>query len=67
MGVKKKDVVCLFNVYFRERECIRVGALNLGRGRDREGGIDSKAGSGFSAVSTELNVGLEPTNQEITT
>ena len=50
-----------------ERESAYARALNLGRGRDREGGIDSKAGSGFSAVSTELNVGLEPTNQEIMT
>ena len=65
MGVKKKDVVCLFNVYFRERECIHACALNLGRGRDREGGIDSKAGSGFSAVSTEVNVGLEPDRKSV--
>ena len=37
----------------------------LGRGREREGGTDSEAGSRLWAVSTESDVGLEPTNCEI--
>ena len=34
---------------------------------DREGDIESKAGSRLRAVSTEPDVGLEPTNREIMT
>ena len=37
------------------------------RGADREGDTESEAGSRLWAVSTEPDVGLEPTNHEITT
>ena len=36
-----------------------------GRGRERE--TESETGSRLGAVSTELNVGLKPTNREIMT
>ena len=38
-----------------------------GGGAEREGDTESKAGSGIRAVSTEPDVGLEPTNREIMT
>ena len=38
-----------------------------GRGTEREGGIEFEAGSRLPAVSTEPDVGLEPTNREIMT
>ena len=37
------------------------------REREREGDTESEAGSRLRAVSTEPNVGLEPTNHEIMT
>ena len=37
------------------------------QGRGREGDTESEAGSRLRAVSTEPDVGLEPTNHEITT
>ena len=36
-------------------------------GEEREGDIESEAGSRLQAVSTEPTAGLEPTNREITT
>ena len=36
-------------------------------GAEREGDIESEAGSRLLATSTEPNVGLEPTNREIVT
>ena len=48
-------------IYFWERE--RVGAGEGPRGGDTE----SEAGSRLSAVSTEPDAGLEPTNREIMT
>ena len=45
----------------RETEC------EQGRGREREGDTESEAGSRLRAVSTEPDVGLEPTNHEIVT
>ena len=36
-------------------------------GADREGDTESEAGSRLRAVSTEPDVGLEPTNHEIMT
>ena len=36
-------------------------------GAEREGDTESEAGSGLSAVSTEPDAGLEPTNHEIMT
>ena len=38
-----------------------------GRGREREGDTESKAGCRLLAVSTEPDTGLEPTNHEIMT
>ena len=38
-----------------------------GKGRDREGDIESEAGSRLRAVSTEPDAGLELTDREITT
>ena len=38
-----------------------------GGGAEREGDTESEAGSGLRAVSTEPDVGLEPTNPAITT
>ena len=40
--------------------------MNRG-GAEREGDRDSEAGSGLRAVSTEPDVGLEPTGREIMT
>ena len=37
------------------------------QGRGREGDTESKAGSRLLAVSTEPDVGLEPTNHKIMT
>ena len=37
------------------------------RVREREGDTESEAGSRLCVVSTEPNVGLEPTNSEIMT
>ena len=50
--------VCLF---LRERE------HTSGRGAEREGDTESKAGYRLWAVSAEPSVGLEPTNYEIMT
>ena len=36
-------------------------------GAEREGGTESKAGSGLRAVSTEPDTGLEPMSREIMT
>ena len=61
--------VFFFNFFFfyiylflrdRERQCERGGA-------ETEGDTESEAGSRLRAVSTEPDVGLEPTNREITT
>ena len=38
-----------------------------GGGAEREGDAESEAGSRLQAVSTEPDVGLEPTNHEIMT
>ena len=38
-----------------------------GGGAEREGDTGSEAGSGLRAVSTEPDVGLEPTDHEIVT
>ena len=45
----------------RERQSVSGGEA------EREGGTESKAGSGLRAISTEPDVGLEPTNREIMT
>ena len=45
----------------KERESMSEG------GAERDKGTESKAGSRFRAVSTEPNVGCEPTNCEIVT
>ena len=37
------------------------------RGAEREGDTESEAGSRFQAVSTEPDMGLEPTDREIVT
>ena len=50
-------------IYFWERERQSVSW----EGTDREGDIESKAGSRLWAVSTEPDVGLELTNGEIMT
>ena len=47
----------------REREIEH----NQGRGREREGGTESQAGSRFLAVSTEPDWGLKLVNQEVMT
>ena len=52
-------------VYFCEGE--RDTECEWGRGREKEKDTESEAGSWFQAVSTEPNVGLEPTNHEIMT
>ena len=51
-------------MFIFERERDRAQA---GEGREREGDTESEAGSRLPAVSTELVVGLEFTNWEITT
>ena len=45
-------------MFFFERETER----ELGRGRERETDTESEVGSRLQAVSTEPDVGLEPTN-----
>ena len=47
--------VYLFFFFLRERETV----CEQGRGREREGDKESKAGSRLRAVSTEPNAGLE--------
>ena len=54
----KKNNVYLF---LRERQSMS------GKGAEREGDTESKAGSRRQAVSTEPNAGLELTNHEIIT
>ena len=44
-----------------------VHAHRRGRGREREGDIESEAGSRLPAVSTEPDAGLELMNLEIVT
>ena len=60
-----------FNVYSflreRERERERERQSVSGRGAEREGDTESKAGSRLRTVSTEPDVGLKPTNREIKT
>ena len=58
------NTVFFLNVYLFERE--RERERDWG-GAEREGDTESKAGSRFHTVSTEPEVGLEPTNQEIMT
>ena len=48
-------------IYLFERE----RKYKQGRGREREGDTESEAGSRLQAVSTEPDMGLEPTNQEL--
>ena len=50
-------------IYFWER---KRQSMNRG-GAEREGDTESKAGSRLWAVSTEPDMGLEPTNCEIMT
>ena len=59
----------LFNVYFweTERERDRERQSTSGGGAEREGDTESKSGSGLRAVSTEPDVGLKSTSQEIMT
>ena len=49
----------------REREGERQSMSR--EGAEREGDTESEAGSRLRAVSTEPDVGLEPTNREIMT
>ena len=53
----------MFLFWERESERETERGYSLGRGRDTE----SEAGSGLWTVSTESNVGLEPTSHEIMT
>ena len=57
----------IFNVYLflRERETGRQSASR--GGTEREGDIESEAGSRVRAVSTEPHMGLNPMNHEIMT
>ena len=49
----------------RERE--RETECKQRRNREKEGDTESEAGSRLQAVSTEPNVGLEPTNHKFMT
>ena len=51
----------LIFIFERERESMS------GEGAEREADTESEAGSWLRAVSTEPDVGLEPTNREIMT
>ena len=53
-------VILLF-IFESERVCVHTS----GRGREVE--RESEADSGFSAISTEPDAGLEPMNREIMT
>ena len=56
-------IFLMFIYFFRGRE----RAHEQWRGREREGDTESEAGSRLHAVTTQPNVGLEPTNCEIMT
>ena len=58
----KKICVCVFYLFLRARE-----TEHKQRGTEREGDIESEAGSRFRVVSTESNAGLKFTDQEIMT
>ena len=60
-------LLIFFNVYLFLREKERERVCVSGGGTEREGDIESKAGSRLRAVSTEPDVGLELTNREIMT
>ena len=51
----------------RERQTDGKTECEWRRGREREGDTESEAGSRLQAISTEPDVGLEPTNCEIMT
>ena len=63
MAFIKLHWIIILNVFFfifeREHE--------WGRGREREGDTESKAGSRLQAVSKEPDAELKPTNHEIMT
>ena len=66
--LKNQNDYIFFNVYFlflRERQRDRETEHEQGKGRDRD--TESEAGSRLWTVSTELDMGLEPTNCEIMT
>ena len=54
-------------IYFWKRKREKDTKCEQGRGREREGDTESDTGSRPQAVSTQPNVGLEPTNHEIMT
>ena len=54
-------------IYFREREKERETETECEWGRGREPDTESEAGSRLQAVSTEPDMGLEPTSGEIMT
>ena len=55
----------LMFISFLERQTDRQRQRTSGRGAEREGDTESKAGSRLLAVSTEPDTGLKPTNCEI--
>ena len=61
MTIKKN----FFYIYLFLRDRVRQSVS--GGGEEREGDTESEAGSRLWAVSTESNVGPEPTNYEIMT
>ena len=66
MGTKECTCLFFFNVYLLLRGSERQ-SMNMGGGAEREGNIESEAGSRLRAVSTEPDVGLKPTHREIIT
>ena len=58
--------VCIY-LFLRERERERERASATGGEAEREGDIESKAGSRLLAVSTEPHAGLKLRNSEIMT
>ena len=52
-------------LFFRERE--KEHKWERARERESEGYTESEVGSRLQAISTEPNVGLEPTNHKIMT
>ena len=57
-----------FNFFFQRLFIFGTERQSMnGGGAEREGDTESEAGSRLRAVSTEPDVGLEPTNHEIMT
>ena len=67
MVTSRKTLFVYLFLREREREKQSVSWQRVGRGAERQGVIESEAGSRLSAISTEFDVGLELTTHKIMT